>query len=107
MFGTDGTVTNGFPRLIPFDEVRDGKNYEPSVIREAMLFGTPKQAIERLEGYADLGVDIFHSTAQTSVSSPLSNATRSSFSSSTSCLTSPKKGSDRFIFDQLYKNKSV
>ena len=59
MFGTNGTVTNGFPRLIPFDEVRDGKNYEPSVIREAMLFGTPKQAIERLEGYADLGVDIF------------------------------------------------
>ena len=59
MFGTAGTVTNGFPRLIPLDEVRDGKNYEPSVIREAMIFGTPKQAIEKLEGYVNLGVDIF------------------------------------------------
>ena len=59
MFGTDGTVTNGFPRLIPFDEVRDGKNYDPAIISEAMLFGTPKQAIEKLEGYASLGVDIF------------------------------------------------
>ena len=40
------------------DKVRDGKNYDPAVIRDAMIFGTPDQVIEKCELYEDVGVDI-------------------------------------------------
>ncbi|MDA0704654.1 MAG: LLM class flavin-dependent oxidoreductase [Proteobacteria bacterium] len=58
LFGTGGTVDNGFPELIPLDKVRDGKNYDPDVIRDAMIFGTPDQVMKKCELYENVGVDI-------------------------------------------------
>ena len=58
MAWTGGTVDNGFPELIPMEQARDGRNYDPAVIREAMLFGTPDQIIEKCKMYEEVGVDI-------------------------------------------------
>tara|TARA_B100000959_G_C14977429_1_gene622098 strand:+ start:1619 stop:2656 length:1038 start_codon:yes stop_codon:yes gene_type:complete len=59
LFKNLGDVANGFPRTIPLDEVDNRNEYEPSVLKENLMFGTPDEVITKLQKYEDLGVDEF------------------------------------------------
>lgn len=57
LFHNIGTVDYGFPEKVSYDTVVNRANYDPQVVREAMLFGTPDQVIEKLAAYEAAGVD--------------------------------------------------
>lgn len=54
-----GAVTNGFPEAVPFETVANRGNYDPSAIRDNLVFGTPEEVISKLEVYEAAGVDQF------------------------------------------------
>ncbi len=57
LFHNIGTVDNGFPEKVSYDTVVNRGNYDPEVVREAMLFGTPDEIVEKLHAYEAAGVD--------------------------------------------------
>jgi len=57
LFQNIGTVENGFPERVSYDNVNNRQNYDPHAVREAMLFGTPDEVIEKLYAYEAAGVD--------------------------------------------------
>ncbi len=59
LFKNLGDVANGFPRTISLDEVDNRDEYEPSMLKENLMFGTPDEVIEKLHRYEALGVDEF------------------------------------------------
>jgi alkanesulfonate monooxygenase SsuD/methylene tetrahydromethanopterin reductase-like flavin-dependent oxidoreductase (luciferase family) len=59
LFKNIGTVTNGFPRPIDIAAVANRDDYNEASIRTNFLFGTPDEAIEKLELYRGAGVDVF------------------------------------------------
>ncbi len=59
LFKNLGDVANGFPRTISLDEVDNRDEYEPSMLKENLMFGTPDEVIEKLQRYEALGVDEF------------------------------------------------
>ena len=59
LFKNLGDVANGFPRTISLDEVDNRDEYEPSMLKENLMFGTPSEVIEKLHRYEALGVDEF------------------------------------------------
>jgi alkanesulfonate monooxygenase SsuD/methylene tetrahydromethanopterin reductase-like flavin-dependent oxidoreductase (luciferase family) len=54
-----GDVANGFPKEIPLSELQDREQYQPEMLEENLMFGTPDKIIEKLEIYDELGVDEF------------------------------------------------
>src|SRR5262249_13839750 len=54
-----GTVRNGFPEAVPFEIVANRGNYDPQVVRDNLVFGTPDEVIPKLEIYEAAGVDQF------------------------------------------------
>ena len=59
LFKNLGDVANGFPKTISLDEVDNRAEYEPSMLKENLMFGTPDEVIEKLQRYEALGVDEF------------------------------------------------
>ena len=59
LFRNAGGVTNGFPAQIPLAELEGREQYDPAMLEENLLFGTPDRVIERLKRYQVLGVDEF------------------------------------------------
>ena len=59
LFKNMGDVENGFPKSIPFAELGNRAEYDPRMLSENLMFGTPKQVIEKLKKYEALGVDEF------------------------------------------------
>ena len=59
LFKNIGTVTNGFPVPIDIAAVANRDDYNEASIRANFLFGTPDEAIEKLELYRSAGVDVF------------------------------------------------
>ena len=59
LFKNLGDVANGFPRTISLDEVDNRDEYEPSMLKENLMFGTPDEVIEKLQRYEALGIDEF------------------------------------------------
>jgi len=57
LFHNIGKVDNGFPEKVSYDTVVNRANYDPEVVREAMLFGTPDEIIKKLDVYDAAGVD--------------------------------------------------
>ncbi|MCP5151907.1 MAG: LLM class flavin-dependent oxidoreductase [Chromatiales bacterium] len=57
LFGNRGTVENGFPRGVSGAEPPTTGDFSPQAMRENLLFGTPEELIEKLEGYRAAGVD--------------------------------------------------
>ncbi|MEM7377826.1 MAG: LLM class flavin-dependent oxidoreductase [Pseudomonadota bacterium] len=54
-----GDVVNGFPEKIPFEQL-DGKvRVDPEMLETNLVFGSPETVIEKLHGYAGLGVDAY------------------------------------------------
>ena len=54
-----GDVTNGFPERVPLEELAGRDQYEPSMLEENLMFGTPNAVIGKLKKYETLGVDAF------------------------------------------------
>jgi alkanesulfonate monooxygenase SsuD/methylene tetrahydromethanopterin reductase-like flavin-dependent oxidoreductase (luciferase family) len=52
-------VTNGFPKEIPVAQLANRAEYDPHMLSENLLFGTPDQVIAKLKTYEALGVDEF------------------------------------------------
>ncbi len=59
LYRNAGGVTNGFPAPIPLNELDGREQYEPAMLEENLLFGSPEAAIEKLKIYDDLGVTEF------------------------------------------------
>ncbi|RKF16800.1 LLM class flavin-dependent oxidoreductase [Roseovarius spongiae] len=59
LFRNAGDVVNGFPKSIPLDELKGREQYDPAMLEENLMFGTPDQAVKKLQRYRDLGVDEF------------------------------------------------
>jgi len=52
-------VQNGFPKEIPLSELEGREQYDPVMLEQNLMFGTPDTVIKRLEVYDELGVDQF------------------------------------------------
>lgn len=59
LFRNAGGVENGFPKQIPLEELEGREQYDPAMLEENLLFGSPDQVIEKLKRYEALGVDEF------------------------------------------------
>ena len=59
LFKNMGDVENGFPRAIEFSELENRDEYNPRMLQEHMMFGTPEEVIAKLGLYDALGVDHF------------------------------------------------
>lgn len=52
-----GTVKDGFPEPVDFDEVANRDEYQADALCDNLLFGTPDEIIEKLERYQALGIN--------------------------------------------------
>ena len=59
LFRNAGDVTNGFPKQIPLEDLTGREQYDPAMLEENLLFGSPDQVIAKLKRYEALGVDEF------------------------------------------------
>jgi alkanesulfonate monooxygenase SsuD/methylene tetrahydromethanopterin reductase-like flavin-dependent oxidoreductase (luciferase family) len=59
LFRNSGNVVNGFPASIPLDELEGREQYDPAMLEENLMFGSPDTAIQKLKGYQALGVNEF------------------------------------------------
>ncbi|MDW4551549.1 LLM class flavin-dependent oxidoreductase [Defluviimonas sp. D31] len=59
LFKNLGDVKDGFPKEIPFDQLGNRAEYDPRMLHENLMFGTPDEVIAKLKRYEALGVDEF------------------------------------------------
>ncbi len=59
LFKNLGDVVDGFPKQIPFEALENRAEYNPKMLHENLMFGTPDEAIAKLRLYENLGVDSF------------------------------------------------
>lgn len=59
LFKNLGDVTNGFPKAVDLGEIANREEYDPRMLRENLMFGTPDEVIAKLRLYEELGVDQF------------------------------------------------
>lgn len=59
LFKNLGDVKNGFAKQIPLEDLENRSEYDPQILSENLMFGTPDQIIDRLKGYEERGVDSF------------------------------------------------
>ena len=55
-----GDVKNGFPKPVNLDEISNREEFDPEMLRENLMFGTPDEIIEKLKRYQAIGVDQFN-----------------------------------------------
>ncbi len=59
LFKNLGDVGNGFPAPVDLDSIANRDEYDPRMLHDNLMFGTPGQVIEKLQAYVALGVDQF------------------------------------------------
>ncbi|KRO89671.1 MAG: luciferase [Rhodobacter sp. BACL10 MAG-121220-bin24] len=59
LFKNMDNVTNGFPKGIPLNQLGNRAEYDPEMLSQNLMFGTPEQIISKLKLYQELGVDEF------------------------------------------------
>ena len=59
LFKNLGNVENGFTKQIPLNELAGREQYDPEMLSQNLLFGSPDEIIEKLKLYEKLGVDEF------------------------------------------------
>jgi alkanesulfonate monooxygenase SsuD/methylene tetrahydromethanopterin reductase-like flavin-dependent oxidoreductase (luciferase family) len=59
LFKNLGDVANGFPKEIDLASIANRAEYDPKMLSENLMFGTPDEVIAKLKLYQDLGVDAF------------------------------------------------
>ena len=52
-----GDVKNGFPKEIPLNELEGREQYDPAMLEQNLMFGSPEDVIKKIKIYEDLGVD--------------------------------------------------
>ena len=70
LFKNMGGVNNGFPAPVELDAIANRDEYDPRMLSENLMFGTPDEVVEKLRRYADLGVDQFTYYASLGLSLP-------------------------------------
>ena len=59
LFRNAGDVHNGFPASIPLDKLEGREQYDPLMLEENLMFGSPDRVIEKLKRYQALGINEF------------------------------------------------
>lgn len=59
LFRNSGDVVNGFPKPLPLEEIEGREQYDPLMLEENLMFGSPDQVIAKLKRYQALGIDEF------------------------------------------------
>jgi len=59
LFKNLGDVENGFTKQIPLNQLVGREQYNPDMLAENLLFGSPDEVITKLKHYERLGVDDF------------------------------------------------
>lgn len=59
LFKNLGDVKNGFPKQVPFGDLENRAEYDPGMLEQNLMFGSPDEVIAKLKLYQDLGVDEF------------------------------------------------
>lgn len=59
LFKNLGDVTNGFPKELDLASIANRAEYDPRMLHENLMFGTPDEVIAKLKPYEELGVDAF------------------------------------------------
>ncbi len=59
LFKNLGDVKNGFPAKAPLESIANRAEYDPQMLSNNLMFGTPDAVIEKLKPYQDMGVDSF------------------------------------------------
>lgn len=59
LFKNLGDVKNGFPKQLDLSEIANRDEYNPKMLHQNLMFGTPDEVIAKLKLYQDLGVDQF------------------------------------------------
>jgi alkanesulfonate monooxygenase SsuD/methylene tetrahydromethanopterin reductase-like flavin-dependent oxidoreductase (luciferase family) len=59
LFKNAGGVDNGFPAMIDLGALENRDEYNPQMLHDHLMFGTPEEVIAKLRLYDDLGVDQF------------------------------------------------
>ena len=59
LFKNIGAVRNGFPVPVDVSVIANRNEYEPSFIRENMMFGTPEEVVRKIRFYEACGVDTY------------------------------------------------
>lgn len=54
-----GDVTNGFPCEIDLSKIENRDEFDPDMLKENLMFGTPEEIISKLQKYDELGADQF------------------------------------------------
>jgi alkanesulfonate monooxygenase SsuD/methylene tetrahydromethanopterin reductase-like flavin-dependent oxidoreductase (luciferase family) len=54
-----GDVVNGFPDVVPLEELDGNARVDPEMLEENLMFGTPETVIAKIKAYEELGVDAF------------------------------------------------
>ena len=54
-----GDVVNGFPDVVPLEELDGNARVDPEMLEENLMFGSPDTVIKKLKRYQMLGVDEF------------------------------------------------
>lgn len=54
-----GDVINGFPEIVPLEELEGNVRVDLDMLEENLMFGDPDTVIAKLRGYEKLGVDAF------------------------------------------------
>jgi alkanesulfonate monooxygenase SsuD/methylene tetrahydromethanopterin reductase-like flavin-dependent oxidoreductase (luciferase family) len=59
LFKNAGGVDNGFPAMVDLSALENRDEYDPKMLHEHLMFGTPEEVIKKLRLYDELGVDQF------------------------------------------------
>lgn len=59
LFRNLGDVDNGFPKVIPLEELAEREQYNPGMMTQNLMMGTPDEVIRKLKSYEQAGVDEF------------------------------------------------
>ncbi len=59
LFRNMDDVLNGFPNKVSLEDLEGREQYNPHMLEENLLFGSPDVVIEKLKRYQALGVDEF------------------------------------------------
>ena len=59
LFLHPGKVSNGFPQSIPLQELAEREQFNPEMLEQNLMLGTPDEVIEKLKLYEQIGVDAF------------------------------------------------
>ena len=52
-------MKDGFPKQIPFEDLGNRAEYDPKMLHDNLMFGTPDEVIAKLKQYEAIGVDEF------------------------------------------------